>query len=347
MARARDRTASAAAACARARRQTVRRQSAVPARPVARGDRVRRRRRPAGFRGSRGDGAHRCADAGRPGARAPGGGVRLDVPPPDAGMARRRRTIARPGRRRPGSDCSEFFDEEDGRLSALSPFAAARCGVRGSALQAAPAPARRGRGAARRGSGRSGGRRPASCRCITSKRGEYAPRGATRRSPRRRAEEVYAYVEAAGLYSRALERRTSACPISATRARGRPRVARRLLVSRGRVREGLRRLCRSAQAASAAIRCAGLGLLLKRSKLEEKLGKYPQALRWAARARKAVSGTQRGRRGPAGGARRARGTPRSCKPKGRTARRDPVGASGRSAKPRPPTIPKRSVPPAS
>ena len=31
-------------------------------------------------------------------------------------------------------------------------------------------------------------------------------------------------------------------------------------------------------------------LLLKRSKLEEKLGKYPQALRWAARAGKAVAG---------------------------------------------------------
>jgi tetratricopeptide (TPR) repeat protein len=32
------------------------------------------------------------------------------------------------------------------------------------------------------------------------------------------------------------------------------------------------------------------GLLLKTSKMEEKLGKYPQALRWAARARKAIEG---------------------------------------------------------
>ena len=32
------------------------------------------------------------------------------------------------------------------------------------------------------------------------------------------------------------------------------------------------------------------GLLLKRSRMEEKLGKYPQALRWAARARKALEG---------------------------------------------------------
>ena len=35
---------------------------------------------------------------------------------------------------------------------------------------------------------------------------------------------------------------------------------------------------------------AEAALLLKRSRLEEKLGKYPQALRWAARARKALAG---------------------------------------------------------
>ena len=55
-------------------------------------------------------------------------------------------------------------------------------------------------------------------------------------------------------------------------------------------------LPRAAEAYASALRLAANDrlraseLLLKRSKLEEKLGKYPQALRWAARAGKAVAG---------------------------------------------------------
>ena len=65
----------------------------------------------------------------------------------------------------------------------------------------------------RRGSKRRRIRRrtlPASCRCTTSKRVEYRPAWCYGSVAARRAHEVYAYLEAAELYSRALGRRTPA-----------------------------------------------------------------------------------------------------------------------------------------
>ena len=136
----------------------------------------------AGFRGSRGDGAHRRAHAGRPDARSPGGRVRTDVPSPDAGVARRRRRSVDPGRGHLVAAATDLR-RGAGRLSAVSPFAAPRRGVRGTALQATAAPARGDRRPDRTGDPNRRKSKPTSCRCTTSKRANTIRRGDTRRSP--------------------------------------------------------------------------------------------------------------------------------------------------------------------
>ena len=85
------------------------------------------------------------------------------------------------------------------------------------------------------------------------------------------------------------------------------------------------------------------GLLLKRSRIEEKLGKYPQALRWAARARKALEGLP--------GPEAARQTARSSawyatllQAEGRSTDAMRWAERRRSPRPRPPTTPMRSAP---
>ncbi|MFO1316847.1 MAG: tetratricopeptide repeat protein [Burkholderiales bacterium] len=103
------------------------------------------------------------------------------------------------------------------------------------------------------------------------------------------AQDAFAFVEAARMFARALEagRRLDDVP-----QRELASVHEALADCLYRVGE----LPRAADAYSSALRLAGRNslhaseLLLKRSKLEEKLGKYPQALRWAARAGKAVHG---------------------------------------------------------
>jgi class 3 adenylate cyclase/tetratricopeptide (TPR) repeat protein len=105
----------------------------------------------------------------------------------------------------------------------------------------------------------------------------------------RRALGAYAFVEAARMFDRALEA-----------SRRLPDLAPAELAA---AHESLAdcwyragEMPKAAGAYASAIRLVGEDrllasvLLLKRSKLEEKLGKYPQALRWAGRAAKAVEG---------------------------------------------------------
>jgi class 3 adenylate cyclase/tetratricopeptide (TPR) repeat protein len=107
----------------------------------------------------------------------------------------------------------------------------------------------------------------------------------------RRALDVYAYIEAAGLYARALG---AARRLENVDARALADVHEALGDAWTRASEfdkasdahmAARRLVRDD-------RLAASRLLLKRSRLEEKLGKYSQALRWAARAHKAVDGIE-------------------------------------------------------
>jgi class 3 adenylate cyclase/tetratricopeptide (TPR) repeat protein len=119
--------------------------------------------------------------------------------------------------------------------------------------------------------------------------GEYHPAWQYASVAAKRAQGAFAYVEAAGLYSRALEA-----------GRRLPEIGNNELsvvyeaLADSWYRAGdfnkAADAYTSARRLVAGNRLMESGLLLKRSKLEEKLGKYPQALRWAARAGKAVDG---------------------------------------------------------
>lgn len=104
----------------------------------------------------------------------------------------------------------------------------------------------------------------------------------------RRAHDVYAYVEAAGLYARALGAAGRLSDVD-------PRALADVHEALGDAWTRASEFDKASDAYMAARRLLAadpLGdsrLLLKRSRLEEKLGKYSQALRWAARAQKAVS----------------------------------------------------------
>ena len=118
---------------------------------------------------------------------------------------------------------------------------------------------------------------------------EYRPAWRYASVAARRAHEVYAYIEAAELYARALDAGRRLADIS---NRDLATVQEALGDAWNRAGE----FGKASDAYGAARRLVGAeplaeaGLLLKRSRLEEKLGKYPQALRWAARARKALAG---------------------------------------------------------
>ena len=119
--------------------------------------------------------------------------------------------------------------------------------------------------------------------------GEHGPAWRYASVAARRAEGAYAYVEAAGLYARAVDagRRVAevadedVATIYAAQAECWYRAA---------------EFEKAADRYAAACRLRKgnpveeAKLLLKRSRVEEKLGKYRQALRWATRARKAVNG---------------------------------------------------------
>ena len=116
------------------------RQPAVPARPVARGHRIRRRRRSARVRGSGDDDADRHAAAGGPRPGPPRRGVRPDVPPADGVVALFRG--GRPGTRRIGArQTARAVRRGARRVPALSPDAAARLRLRGAAVPASAATA--------------------------------------------------------------------------------------------------------------------------------------------------------------------------------------------------------------
>jgi len=99
---------------------------------------------------------------------------------------------------------------------------------------------------------------------------------------------VYAYAEAAELYTRALEsaRKLASIP---------PHEIARAQESLGDAWNRTSEFAKATDAYMAALKrvegdaLAASELLLKRSRLEEKLGKYAQALRWAARARKSIA----------------------------------------------------------
>ena len=121
--------------------------------------------------------------------------------------------------------------------------------------------------------------------------GEYAPAWRYGTLAAKGAEQAYAFVEAANLYARAIEAGSKL-----------PDLAK---VELGRVRESLgdawfqaaeyRKALdayKTAQAQVTGEKLIEADLLLKLSRVEEKLGQYPEALRWVDRAREALAGAQ-------------------------------------------------------
>lgn len=107
----------------------------------------------------------------------------------------------------------------------------------------------------------------------------------------KRAEGVYAYVEAAGLYARALEAGRRLEDVG----------EQELAVVHQALGDSWYRAGEFRKASEAYAAARGLvagdplvdaGLLLKLSHIEEKLGKYEQALRWAEQARAALQGME-------------------------------------------------------
>ena len=134
-------------------------------------------------------------------------------------------------------------------------------------------------------------RSPASCRCTTSPRASTTPAWRYGTLAAKGAEEAYAYVEAADLYARALEAGAS-CPTCSTVELGRVQEALGDAWYRaGEYRKALDAYT-AAQALVAGEQLLEADLLLKLSRVEEKLGKYPEALRWVERAREALAGAQ-------------------------------------------------------
>ena len=178
---ARDRAEPASGACPRCRRETVRRQSAIPARLAAFGDRLRRNRGPARVRRSGHDYADRHARARRPGAGPPRRGVRPDISPADAGLALFRGGW--PCARRCGTlPIARTVRRGARRVPALSPHAVARLGVRRAAVQAPATFTVRSQRVEEKWISR---KRPRPhCHCTISKPANSNLRGAMRRQPR-------------------------------------------------------------------------------------------------------------------------------------------------------------------
>jgi len=120
---------------------------------------------------------------------------------------------------------------------------------------------------------------------------DHEPAWRYARAAARAAQDVYAYAEAAELYTRALESARKLVSIP-------PREIARAQESLGDAWNRASEFAKATDAYMAALKriegdaLATSELLLKRSRLEEKLGKYAQALRWAARARKSIAAEQ-------------------------------------------------------
>ncbi|HEY8243757.1 MAG TPA: AAA family ATPase [Casimicrobiaceae bacterium] len=119
--------------------------------------------------------------------------------------------------------------------------------------------------------------------------GEFEPARRYATIAARRAEDVFAYVEAAGFYVRALDAARNAATVD-------PQAVASLHQS---VADAWYRAAEYRKAADAygearrlveGDRLAEAGLLLKHSWIEEKLGNYPEALRWIERARQTLEG---------------------------------------------------------
>ncbi|HEX8009866.1 MAG TPA: adenylate/guanylate cyclase domain-containing protein [Casimicrobiaceae bacterium] len=134
--------------------------------------------------------------------------------------------------------------------------------------------------------------------------GEYPPAWRYATAAAKRAESAYADVEAAGLYARALEAGRQLKELE-------PRELATVEQAMGDAwyRAGEFQKASEAYAAArplaASDRLMDAGLVLKRSHVEEKLGNYAEALRWAAQAReglKELSGPEAARQAARSGA---------------------------------------------
>ena len=133
--------------------------------------------------------------------------------------------------------------------------------------------------------------------------GEYRARMAIRDGGRERAEDVYAYVEAAGLYARALEAGAKLPDLPKLEIGRMQEALGDAWYKAGEYRKALDAYT-AAQGLVAGERLLEADLLLKLSRVEEKLGQYPEALRWVERAREALEGV-RGTAKPPGRTQRA------------------------------------------
>jgi class 3 adenylate cyclase/tetratricopeptide (TPR) repeat protein len=121
--------------------------------------------------------------------------------------------------------------------------------------------------------------------------GEYAPTWRYSTMAAKRAESAYAFVEAARLYARALEAGAKLPELGKVEI---GRVQEALADSWYRASEYRKALdaYTAAQTLVAGQRLLEAEVLLKLSRVEEKLGQYPEALRWVERAREALEGEQ-------------------------------------------------------
>ena len=116
-------------------------------------------------------------------------------------------------------------------------------------------------------------------------------RGDTVRLAAKGAEAAYAFVEAANLYSRALEAGGKLPELSKIELGRVQEALADAWFHAGEYRKALDAYT-SAQAQVAGEKLLEANLLIKLSRVEEKLGQYPEALRWVERAREALADAQ-------------------------------------------------------
>ena len=121
--------------------------------------------------------------------------------------------------------------------------------------------------------------------------GEFQPAWRYATAAAKRAESVYAYVEAAGLYARALEAGSNLPDLPRLDIGRTQEALGNAWFKAGEYRKALDAYT-AAQGQVAGNRLLEADLLIKLSWVEERLGRYPEALRWVERAREALGGVQ-------------------------------------------------------
>ncbi|MBK6395476.1 MAG: tetratricopeptide repeat protein [Betaproteobacteria bacterium] len=242
-----------------------------------------------GFRRGRGALAHRRALPGGPRAGPPRVGLRPHVPSAHARVVRRPRGRPAARRRGVGAHRDLFDDDGNGYLRFRQSL------LRDTAYEGLPFKQRRRLHATVAARVAEETDDPDEVAGILSLHhfvaGEHGPARHYATIAAKRAEDVYAYVDAAGYYARALEAARSAPDVE-------PAAIAPLqeAIADAWHRAGEYRKASDANAEArklvAGNRLAEARLLLKQSWIEEKLGKYPEALRWAERAREALDGQQ-------------------------------------------------------